>query len=91
VTRAVVLPTPPSFAPPMLGRGMGPRQVPASVAVGMMSPPPAINPSVLDAMAKDMPMGATRRGVAGFLAADIPRITLLALLPGLSLWLPRLW
>jgi C4-dicarboxylate transporter, DctM subunit len=88
---AMVRLTLPSFAPPMPGLGMGPRQVPVSVEVGMIPPPTGVNPSVVDAMAKDMPMGATCRGIAGFVASDIPRIALLALPPGLSLWLPGLW
>jgi tripartite ATP-independent transporter DctM subunit len=98
---AMVLLTLPIFVPLMLGLdfGMGPQQVLVwfgilvlvSVEVGMISPPFGMNLFVINAMAKDVPMGETYRGVAGFVASDILRIALLVLLPGLSLWLPGLW
>ena len=62
-----------------------------SVEVGMISPPFGLNLFVINAMAKDVPMGETYRGVMGFVASDVVRIVLLALVPVLSLWLPGLW
>jgi tripartite ATP-independent transporter DctM subunit len=62
-----------------------------SVEVGMISPPFGLNLFVINAMAKDVPMGETYRGVLGFVGSDFLRILLLALVPALSLWLPGLW
>ena len=59
--------------------------------VGLITPPVGLNLFVINAMAKDVPMGETYRGVAGFVASDIVRIALLTLVPWLSLWLPGLW
>jgi tripartite ATP-independent transporter DctM subunit len=98
---AMVLLTLPIFVPLMLGLdfGLSPTQVLVwfgilvlmSVEVGMISPPFGLNLFVINAMAKDVPMGETYRGVLGFVASDFARILLLALLPAVSLWLPGLW
>lgn len=98
---AMVLLTLPIFVPLMLSLdfGMGPQQVLVwfgilvlvSVEVGMISPPFGMNLFVINAMAKDVPMGETYRGVAGFVVSDVIRIALLTLVPWLSLWLPGLW
>ena len=98
---AMVLLTLPIFIPLMLSLdfGMGREQVLVwfgilvlmSVEVGMISPPFGMNLFVINAMAKDVPMGETYRGVMGFVASDFVRIILLALVPALSLWLPGLW
>jgi len=98
---AMVLLTLPIFIPLMLSLdfGMGREQVLVwfgilvlmSVEVGMISPPFGMNLFVINAMAKDVPMGETYRGVMGFVASDFVRIILLAMVPGLALWLPGLW
>ena len=98
---AMVLLTLPIFIPLMLSLdfGMGREQVLVwfgilvlmSVEVGMISPPFGLNLFVINAMAKDVPMGETYRGVMGFVASDFVRIILLAMVPGLALWLPGLW
>lgn len=98
---AMVLLTLPIFVPLMLSLDFGLSQtqvlvwfgilVLMSVEVGMISPPFGLNLFVINAMAKDVPMGETYRGVLGFVASDFLRILLLALLPALSLWLPGLW
>ncbi len=98
---AMVLLTLPIFVPLMLSLdfGLNPTQVLVwfgilvlmSVEVGMISPPFGLNLFVINAMAKDVPMGETYRGVLGFVASDGIRILLLALLPAISLWLPGLW
>lgn len=97
----MVLLTLPIFIPLMLALdfGMNPQQVLVwfgilvlvSVEVGMISPPFGLNLFVINAMAKDVPMGETYKGVAGFCASDVVRIILLVLAPVLSLWLPGLW
>jgi TRAP-type C4-dicarboxylate transport system permease large subunit len=98
---AMVLLTLPIFVPLMLSLDFGLNQtqvlvwfgilVLMSVEVGMISPPFGLNLFVINAMAKDVPMGETYRGVLGFVASDFVRILLLALLPAVSLWLPGLW
>jgi TRAP-type C4-dicarboxylate transport system permease large subunit len=98
---AMVLLTLPIFIPLMLGLDFGLDKaqvlvwfgilVLMSVEVGMISPPFGLNLFVINAMAKDVPMGETYRGVLGFVASDFLRILLLALLPAVSLWLPGLW
>jgi tripartite ATP-independent transporter DctM subunit len=98
---AMVLLTLPIFIPLMLGLdfGMDRNQVLVwfgilvlmSVEVGMISPPFGMNLFVINAMAKDIPMGETYRGVLPFCVSDILRIIILLLFPALSLWLPGLW
>jgi TRAP-type C4-dicarboxylate transport system permease large subunit len=98
---AMVLLTLPIFIPLMLSLdfGMDRTQVLVwfgilvlmSVEVGMISPPFGMNLFVINAMAKDVPMGETYRGVMGFVGSDFIRILLLALFPMISLWLPGLW
>jgi TRAP-type C4-dicarboxylate transport system permease large subunit len=97
---AMVLLTLPIFVPLMLALdfGLTPAQVMVwfgilvlvSVEVGMISPPFGLNLFVINGMAKDVPMGRTYRGVAGFVASDCVRIAILVAAPALSLWLPGL-
>jgi TRAP-type C4-dicarboxylate transport system permease large subunit len=49
-----------------------------------------LNVFVVSAIAKDVPIHKTYRGVLPFIAADIVRIGLLIAFPGLALWLVRL-
>ncbi len=58
------------------------------IELGMITPPIGINVFVLHSMADDLPLGTVFRGVVPFLVADVLRLVLLLLLPGLSLWLP---
>ncbi|MFN6955241.1 MAG: TRAP transporter large permease [Acetobacteraceae bacterium] len=98
---AMVLLTLPIFIPLMLALDFGLSQqqvlvwfgilVLVSVEVGMISPPFGLNLFVINAMAKDVPMGQTYRGVAGFVVSDILRIAVLVIAPAISLWLPGLW
>ncbi|HEV7265068.1 MAG TPA: TRAP transporter large permease [Falsiroseomonas sp.] len=98
---AMVLLTLPIFVPLVLSLDFGLDQtqvlvwfgilVLMSVEVGMISPPFGLNLFVINAMAKDVPMGETYRGVLGFVGSDFVRILLLALFPVFSLWLPGLW
>ena len=59
-----------------------------SVEVGMITPPFGLNLFLINAMAKDVPMGETYRGVLGFCAMDGLRLLLLIFFPVLALWLP---
>jgi tripartite ATP-independent transporter DctM subunit len=59
-----------------------------SVEVGMISPPFGLNLFLINAMAKDVPMRETYKGVLGFCAMDAVRIALIVLFPVLAIWLP---
>jgi TRAP-type C4-dicarboxylate transport system permease large subunit len=56
----------------------------------MICPPIGINVFVLNAMAKDVPLGAIYRGIVPFLAADLLRLAAIVFFPPLSLWLVHL-
>ncbi|XWN33500.1 MAG: TRAP transporter large permease [Devosia sp.] len=94
---AMVLLTLPVFIPVVLGLdlGLSPAQtmiwfgilVLIAVEVGMISPPFGLNLFVINAMAKDVPMGQTYRGVIGFCLSDVVRLVLIVLFPGIALWL----
>jgi tripartite ATP-independent transporter DctM subunit len=60
------------------------------VGVGLVAPPIGLNVFVVSAIAKDVPIQSTYRGVLPFVAADIVRIGLLIAFPGLALWLVHL-
>jgi C4-dicarboxylate transporter, DctM subunit len=59
------------------------------VGIGLTAPPIGLNVFVINAMARDVPITDTYRGVLPFIAADIIRLVLVVALPGLSLWLVR--
>lgn len=61
----------------------------AIVGIGLTAPPIGLNVFVVNAIAKDVPLATTYRGVLPFIAMDLLRLTLLVLFPGLSLWLVR--
>ncbi|MEM8855204.1 MAG: TRAP transporter large permease [Pseudomonadota bacterium] len=94
---AMVLLTLPVFIPVVLGLdlGLSPAQtmiwfgilVLIAVEVGMISPPFGLNLFVINAMAKDVPMGQTYKGVIGFCLSDVVRLVLIVLFPGIALWL----
>lgn len=60
------------------------------VEIGLITPPVGLNVFVINSLAKDVPMIDTFRGVVPFLMADIVRLTLVVLVPTLSLLLPHL-
>ena len=55
------------------------------VEVGLITPPVGLNLFVINAMAKDVPIGETFRGALPFVAADIVRVTVLVLFPSITL------
>lgn len=59
------------------------------VELGLITPPVGMNVFVINAMANDVPMSETFRGVMPFFFAEILRIVLLVAFPALSLWLPK--
>ena len=58
--------------------------------VGLITPPVGLNLFVINAMAKDVPISQTYKGILPFVASDILRIVLLASFPAITLWLVRL-
>ena len=60
------------------------------VEVGLITPPVGMNVFVINALAEDVPLTETYRGVAPFLISDGLRVGLLIAFPALTLWLPAL-
>jgi tripartite ATP-independent transporter DctM subunit len=60
------------------------------VGVGLTAPPIGLNVFVISAIARDVPIAATYKGVLPFLATDLLRLALCVAFPALSLWLVRL-
>ncbi len=59
------------------------------VGIGLTAPPIGLNVFVISALARDVPIARTYRGVLPFLATDLVRLVLLVAFPALSLWLVR--
>lgn len=60
------------------------------VEIGLITPPVGLNVFVINSLAKDVPMIDTFRGVVPFLMADVVRLTLVVVVPTMSLLLPKL-
>ncbi|WP_426957115.1 TRAP transporter large permease [Muricoccus radiodurans] len=60
------------------------------VGIGLTAPPIGLNVFVVSAVARDVPIARTYRGVLPYLATDVIRLTLCVAFPALSLWLVRL-
>jgi TRAP-type C4-dicarboxylate transport system permease large subunit len=60
------------------------------VEVGLITPPVGLNVFVINSMAPNVPMLETFRGVVPFLASDAIRVTLIVLVPSVTLILPHL-
>jgi len=60
------------------------------VELGLITPPVGMNVFVISAIARDVPMIETFKGVMPFFGAELIRVALLLVFPGLVLWLPRL-
>jgi tripartite ATP-independent transporter DctM subunit len=54
--------------------------------IGLTAPPIGLNVFVVNAIARDVPMFATYRAVAPFVAADVVRLALVVMFPSLALW-----
>ncbi|WP_135466118.1 TRAP transporter large permease [Crenalkalicoccus roseus] len=59
------------------------------VGIGLAAPPIGLNVFVVSALARDVPIARTYRGVMPFLAMDLLRLGLCVAFPALSLWLVR--
>ena len=60
------------------------------VGIGLTAPPIGLNVFVISAIAKNVPLAQTYRGVLPFIAADVVRLILVLLFPGLALFLVHL-
>ncbi len=60
------------------------------VGIGLTAPPIGLNVFVISAIARDVPIVSTYRGVIPFVAADVLRLGLVVAFPALALWLVRL-
>ncbi len=59
------------------------------VELGLITPPVGMNVFVISALAKDVPMIETFKGVMPFFVAELIRVVLLLAFPVVTLWLPR--
>ncbi|QIE55218.1 TRAP transporter large permease [Pikeienuella piscinae] len=59
------------------------------VELGLITPPVGMNVFVISALAKDVPMMETFRGVMPFFVAELVRVAIILSFPALTLWLPR--
>jgi tripartite ATP-independent transporter DctM subunit len=97
---AMVLLTIPVFYPVILSLDLGltPDQIGVwfgilalmAVEMGMITPPFGLNIFVINAMARDVPMRDTYRGVLPFVASDIVRTTIILFVPATTLLVPGL-
>ncbi|MWB78360.1 TRAP transporter large permease subunit [Pseudooceanicola sp. 216_PA32_1] len=60
------------------------------VELGVVTPPFGLNLFVMKSVAPDAKLSEVYRGVMPFVLADVIKIALLILIPGLTLWLPSL-
>ncbi|WP_172331983.1 TRAP transporter large permease [Mangrovicoccus sp. HB161399] len=60
------------------------------VELGLITPPVGLNVFIIASLARDTPMATVFRGVLPFLGAEIIRVGLLLMLPGIVLLVPQL-
>jgi TRAP-type C4-dicarboxylate transport system permease large subunit len=91
---SMVLLTVPIFAPLVGGLGYDliwfGILVVVMTEISLITPPVGLNVFVLKTVLPDVPLGAIFRGVIPFVLADVVRVILILLVPGLALWLPSL-
>ncbi|MEQ9349211.1 MAG: TRAP transporter large permease, partial [Alphaproteobacteria bacterium] len=58
------------------------------IEIGLITPPIGINVFAMHSVRPDIPLPTIFRGIVPFLGADIIRLALVILIPGLALWLP---
>ncbi|WP_342777652.1 TRAP transporter large permease [Sulfitobacter sabulilitoris] len=92
---AMMLLTLPMFFPIVVGLGFDPIWfgilVVMLVEIGLITPPIGMNLFVLKSILPDVRLMTIIRGVVPFIAVDILRILLIALIPALTLFLPGLF
>lgn len=60
------------------------------VEIGLITPPIGMNLFVLTTAAENLKLATAIRGIGPFIIADVLRLVVLVLFPGLSLWLPAM-
>lgn len=60
------------------------------IEVSLITPPLGLNVFVMKSMLPDVPLTQIYKGILPFVAADVVRILLVAMVPGIVLWLPEL-
>ena len=92
---AMMLLTLPMFFPIVVGLGFDPIWfgilVVMLVEIGLITPPIGMNLFVLKSILPDVKLITIIRGIVPFLAVDILRVILIALIPALTLFLPGLF
>ncbi|UUR06851.1 TRAP transporter large permease [Sphingomonas glaciei] len=61
-----------------------------TMEIGFVHPPLGLNVYVIQAIGKDIPLGAIFRGIVPFLVADFFHLAMLIAFPIVTLWLPQL-
>jgi tripartite ATP-independent transporter DctM subunit len=89
---ALMLLTTPIFLPIAVDLGFSPIWfgifLVRTMEIGFVHPPLGLNVYVIQAMAKDIPLGTIFRGIIPFLVADFLHLGLIIAVPALTLWLP---
>ena len=89
---ALMLLTTPIFLPIAVDLGFSPIWfgifLVRTMEIGFVHPPLGLNVYVIQAMAKDIPLGTIFRGIVPFLIADFFHLALIIAVPALTLWLP---
>ena len=90
---ALMLLTTPIFLPIAVDLGFSPIWfgifLVRTMEIGFVHPPLGLNVYVIQAMAKDIPLGTIFRGIIPFLVADFLHLGLIIAVPALTLWLPQ--
>jgi TRAP-type C4-dicarboxylate transport system permease large subunit len=58
------------------------------IEIGMIAPPIGLNVFVVHNLTRDVPMKTIYAGIMPFLYADLVRLAILTVFPGLTMWLP---
>lgn len=91
---SMILLTLPVFFPLVTGLGYDPVWFGILVVVlcqvGLIAPPIGMNLFVIKAVAPDVKLSTTIRGISPFIAADVVRVVMLAVFPAVTLFLPNL-
>jgi TRAP-type C4-dicarboxylate transport system permease large subunit len=89
---SMVLLTVPVFFPIIQQLGLDPVWfgiiVVVAVEISLITPPVGLNVFVLKGVLEDVPTGTIFRGVTPFILADLVRLAILVLVPGITLLLP---
>ena len=62
-----------------------------AMEIGMITPPIGMNVFVLHGVAKDLPLKTIFGGILPFFCADVVRLAVIVLFPGIVLYLPKAW